>query len=107
MRPLAPLLSVGGTACHSSPVATDTATAPPPAAKPTADSAALRKAAPAAATGQAVPFVGKPGLKAALRSGGLAPTAASTRCVLLPALSYSFTHSAPASRGSRGAVGTS
>ena len=83
MRPLAPLvalfltlLSVMGVACQSSPVATDNATAPPPTA---ADSAALSKAAPAAATGQAVPFVGKPDLKAALRSGGLAPAAASTR----------------------------
>ncbi len=77
---LLPLLSVGGTACQSSPVATDTVTAPSLTAKPTAaDSAALRKAAPAAATGQAVPFVGKPDLKAALRSGGIAPAATSTR----------------------------
>jgi hypothetical protein len=41
----------------------DTVTAPSPTA---ADSAALSKAAPAAATGQAVPFVGKPDLKAVL-----------------------------------------
>lgn len=76
---LLPLLSVGETACQSSPVATDTVTAPPPAAKPTAaDSAVLSKSAPAAATGQAVPFVGKPDLKAVLRSGGIAP-ATSTR----------------------------
>jgi hypothetical protein len=87
MRPLVPLvallltlLSVMGTACQSSPVTTDTVTVPPPATKPTAaDSAALRKAAPAAATGQAVPFVGKAGLKAVLRSGGIAPAATGTR----------------------------
>lgn len=83
MRPLVllvALISVVGTACQSSLVATDIGAAPPPAAKPTAaDSAALRQASPAAATGPAVPFVGKPGLKAALRSGGIAPTTTSTR----------------------------
>jgi hypothetical protein len=41
-----------------------------------ADSAALSKAAPAAATGQAGPFVGKLDL---LRCGGIAPAATSTR----------------------------
>lgn len=72
---LAGLLS----ACNSSPVATTPVAAPPPAKPTVADSVALRQAAPAATTGQAVPFVGKAGLKAVLRSGGLAPSAGSTR----------------------------
>lgn len=64
-------------ACNSSPVATTTMAVAPPAATSPADSAALRSAVPVA-TGQAVPFVGKPSLKAVLRSGELAPAAAST-----------------------------
>ncbi|OGX90974.1 hypothetical protein BEN49_05700 [Hymenobacter coccineus] len=60
-------------ACNASPVATTAVASLPPAvtAKPTAADSA---AAPAsAASVQSVPFVGKPGLKAVLRSGGLAP----------------------------------
>ncbi len=64
-------------ACNSSPVATTPVVAPRPAATSPVDSAALPSAAPAA-TGPAVPFVGKPGLKAILRSGELVPGAASS-----------------------------